>query len=103
MKALKILALVVLVMFISLRIPQWHKTYLRLAVGSSVVRIVHTDENGAIQGGGTGSQIEYKHQKYIITNAHVCDMYKGGKIATIVEPNGTITQRRILEISIDTD
>ena len=90
-------------LFISLRAPQWHKDYLRLAVGSSVVKIVRTDATGQPQGGGTGSQIEYNHQKYIITNAHVCDMYKGEDIATIIEPNGKVVQRKILAISGDTD
>jgi S1-C subfamily serine protease len=106
MKYLKYLLLIPLILGIGYTIfkaPQLHKNYLRKHVGSSVVEVVKLDEAGNILGGGTGFSVKAPNgDKFIITNAHVCDMYKG-KMAVIQLPNGELVFRNILKISPDTD
>ena len=88
--------------FIVFHIPNMHRTYLRYHVGSKVVEIVRF--NGERMGGGTGSYVQAPSgQVYILTNAHVCDMYEGGGVATVIMPDGSKMPRRILEISDKTD
>lgn len=106
-----ILLRIFLVLFIALdlgylisKAPQLHRDYLRSAVGSSVVEVVKLDEKNEIRGGGTGFSIQAPSGKtYIMTNAHICDMYKGDKNAVIQRPDGSFIKRPILFISGDTD
>lgn len=86
-----------------INLPQLHKHYMRSAVGPSVVKIVKLGDEGQVLGGGTGFEIEYKKNSYIMTNAHVCDMYQGKKDANILMPNGELRKREILKISDETD
>ena len=89
--------------FIIFHVPGMHRSYLRSHVGSKVVEIVRIREDGRM-GGGTGSYVQAPSgQVYILTNAHVCDMYEGGAMATVIMPDGSKMPRRILEISDKTD
>lgn len=91
-------------LFITIRLPQMKDYYLRWSVGGSVVKVVKLDPQGHILGGGTGFSIKGPSgKKYIITNAHVCEMYKGASEADVQEPDDTIKTRKIVEISQDTD
>lgn len=90
--------------YLVIQAPQLHRLYLRYTVGSNVVKVVKTDIMGNVQGGGTGFAIRGKSgHRYIMTNAHICQMYKGGKIATIQEQDGTMLDREIIQISDQTD
>lgn len=89
--------------YLVLQAPHLHNIYLRSAVGSNVVEVLKTDSMGKPLGGGTGFQIKHLGKKYIITNAHVCDMYQGGSMATLLLPDGSMTKSPILEVSEETD
>lgn len=84
--------------------PQIHRSYLRNKVGSRVVKIVKLDEKGRVRGGGTGFAIKAPSgENYLLTNAHVCEAFKGSPEIKAQLPDGTIIPRRILEISENTD
>lgn len=54
-------------------IPQLHHSYLKDKVGHKVVRLLVESR----QGGGTGFQIEWEDETYVMTNAHVCGQDEG--------------------------
>jgi S1-C subfamily serine protease len=89
--------------YLVIKTPQLHRDFLRYKVGRAVVKVVKMNDDGQVLGGGTGFSILVKGRKYILTNAHVCDMYEGGHIAVIEMPDGTFKQRPIKAISGDTD
>jgi S1-C subfamily serine protease len=88
--------------FLIFHVPGMHKRWIRSHIGSKVVEIVRIHDGR--MGGGTGFYVQAPSgQVYIMTNAHVCDMYEGGMTATIILPDGSRLPRRILEISDKTD
>lgn len=98
------LTLITSTVYISIQSPQLEDIYLRYRVGRNVVKVVKTGSLGRVMGGGTGFAIRGDSgTDYIMTNAHVCDMYKGGKTATIEEQDGTLLDREIVSISDSTD
>ncbi len=84
--------------------PQVHRNFIRQYVGQKVVEIVKLDKNGKLLGGGTGFSIRGPSgKKYIMTNAHVCDAFKGSDTANIKLNSGETLQRKILQLSPLTD
>ena len=83
--------------------PTMHKSWLKHKVGQSVFEIVLTGPNDKILGGGTGFEVQAPSgEKYILTNAHVCEAFHGKDI-TVQLHDGRLLQRRIIEISSVTD
>lgn len=81
--------------------PQMHKDYIRSSVGEHVYRIV---QNSEANSGGTGFSVQAPSGKnYILTNAHICDMYKGKSEALVELHDGRLIPRKIIEISQYTD
>lgn len=90
--------------FLVFQIPGMHKHWIRSHIGSKVVEIVMVSDSGRIMGGGTGSYVQAPSgQVYILTNAHVCDAFRGAPMVTVVLPDGSQMPRRIIAISGDTD
>lgn len=85
--------------------PYLHKTWIRNKVGNEVVMIIKRDEQGRKRGGGTGFHVmSPSGVTYILTNAHVCEMYKAGDDALIQQHgDGRLIPRRVIEISDKTD
>src|SRR5271157_2732374 len=79
--------------------PSVHTMWLRHSVGSSVFMIVMLDESGNTLGGGTGFEgTAPSGVNYIMTNAHVCEVFENGSINVKLH-DGRIMPRRILERS----
>ncbi len=92
------------IMFLAVQAPQIHKDYLRITVGPSVYKIVKIDEQGRVLGGGTGFAVKTENgNTYTLTNAHVCQAFKGSPDVNVMLEDGTVMPRRILEISDKTD
>jgi S1-C subfamily serine protease len=90
--------------FLVLEAPQIQKAWFRYTVGSKVVKVIKTDSKGRPRGGGTGFAIKAPSGKtYIMTNAHVCDMYEGSKNALVQFGDGPLIPTRIIQISDKTD
>ena len=90
--------------YCTLNASQLHKNWLRNKVGNSIVKIVLLDEDRHVRGGGTGFAIASpKGKKYILTNAHVCDAFKGASKLDVMLPDGKIVERKIIDISGTTD
>jgi S1-C subfamily serine protease len=67
--------------------------YYRDYIGDAVVRIMDLDK----QGGGTGFHVEADSGKtYILTNAHICEVAKNGKL--LVEKNGEEMVRNVIKV-----
>jgi S1-C subfamily serine protease len=67
--------------------------YYRDYVGDAVVRIMNLEKSG----GGTGFHVEAKSGKtYILTNAHICEVAKDGKL--LVEKNGEEMIRNVIKV-----
>jgi S1-C subfamily serine protease len=104
MRILLVLATILSSFYLCIKAPQIHRNFLYKYIGQSTVKVVLQDPVfGQILGGGTGFEVQYHHHKYIITNRHVCLMYDGGKIASVVLPDGVIVHREIVQISELTD
>ena len=89
---------------VCIQAPSMHKTWLKHSVGKSVYMIVKTDANNKVLGGGTGFQVVAPSgAKYILTNAHVCEMYSGDDTAIVKMHDGRLLPRHIIEISSETD
>lgn len=88
--------------FLVLSAPQIQKDYIRSEVGSRVYRITR---DASATSGGTGFQVEAPSgQSYILTNAHICEIYGPGAQNILVQlHNGQFMPRRILQISDKTD
>lgn len=90
--------------YVVMNAHQLKRNYIRNTVGPNVVKIVKTDDAGKVLGGGTGFMVKAPSgQKYLLTNAHVCEMMKGKPDINVQLQNGNIITRRIIEISNKTD
>lgn len=68
-------------------------SYYRDYVGDAVVRIMNIEKTG----GGTGFHVEAESGKtYILTNAHICEVAKDGKL--LVEKNGEEMIRNVIKV-----
>lgn len=82
--------------------PTLHKAWLRSKVGNNVYRVLYADETGRVRGGGTGfAVVAPSGVSYILTNAHVCEIFKG--TINVELHDGRLLPRQILEISKTTD
>lgn len=94
-------AVAVLLLTVALT-PQAHEDYIRSSVGSNVYRILQNDSGDS--GGGTGFAVKAPSGKtYILTNAHICEMYEGKDTALVQSHEGRLIPRKILERSKYTD
>lgn len=67
--------------------------YYRDYIGDAVVRIMDLEKRG----GGTGFHVEAESGKtYILTNAHICEVAKDGKL--LVEKNGEEMVRNVIKV-----
>ena len=88
---------------LAINAPTLHKRWLRNTVGEKTYRILAVDEAGRKRGGGTGFQVVGRSGvSYILTNAHVCEVFKKGEVNVELK-DGRLLPRKILEISDTTD
>lgn len=96
---MKSVALMLLLSFFTLKLPELHYNLIRSYVGSKVVKITES----SLRSGGTGIHINSPHgNTYILTNAHVCGVGKNG-IVYVTSEEGVTIPRRIIESSDFTD
>jgi S1-C subfamily serine protease len=101
-KLLLIPALIAMSLWVVALTPQAHEDYIRGSVGDNVYRILQNDSGQS--GGGTGFAVKAPSGKsYILTNAHICEMYNGGDTALIESHDGRLIPRKIIERSKTTD
>lgn len=101
LKTLFIPIFVAVCVWVAVLTPQAHEDYIRSSVGSNVYRVLSNHSPNS--GGGTGFAVKAPSGKtYILTNAHVCEMYKGNT-ALIETHEGRLVSRNIIERSKWTD
>jgi hypothetical protein len=85
-----ILVATVVSLFVSVKGPELHHSYLRSVVASKVV-YVYSDQSG--KGGGTGFFIKTKSGKYkILTNRHICESSRDKQFLYIKEEGEPISR-----------
>jgi S1-C subfamily serine protease len=85
-----VLITVVVSLFISVKGPELHHSYLRSVVASKVV-YVFSDSSG--RGGGTGFFIKTKSGKFkVLTNKHICESSKDKQFLYIKEEGEPISR-----------
>ncbi len=95
MKALKKILLGLLIAVLAIRAPELHYNFIRSQTLQTVVKVTNKEGNS----GGTGVHIKAPSgQVYVLTNAHVCEVGKGGDVF-IQDDFGRSIPRRVLEKS----